>query len=148
MPRSKRATLSPDTIIQARKLLTALPPPVPTSHTIRQAVQQLHSEIAALRDQGYSLAQIADHLNSAGIPVANSTLRNYTAQTQPRRKRGKNAPRPDVRKAPAPAKTKVASPPPSQKSIATKSQKTLSTKIGGPVSRSGRFTPDPDSKDL
>ena len=62
MPRSKRAALSPDTIDQARKHLAALPPPVPTSHTIRQAVDQLKSEITNLRDQGYTLAQIADHL--------------------------------------------------------------------------------------
>jgi hypothetical protein len=80
-------------LLPAKHLFAALPPPVPTSHTIRQAVDQLKSEITNLRDRGYTLALIADHLNSAGIPVADSTLRNYASQ--PRRKRGKNAPRTD-----------------------------------------------------
>ncbi len=147
MPHSKRAALTPDTIDQARKRLASLPPPVPTSHTIRQAVQQLQSEITALRDQGYSLAQIATHLNSAGIPVANSTLRNYASQ--PQRKRGKNAPRPDVRKAPAPRKTASPSPPRPSSSTSAVTPPQKSAPLGkAPPPNRGRFTPKPDRKDL
>ncbi len=136
-----RPGLSTNDIELARTKLTALPPPTPAAHSIRQALESLKPEIAALRKQGYTLAQVAKHLNSAGIPVANSTLRNFVAaQSPPRRKRGKNVPRSDVRKAPAPAKTKIASPP------ATERSKTSSSKIGSSVS--GRFTPDPDSTDL
>lgn len=148
MPRSKRAALSPDTIDQARKRLAALPPPVPTSHTLRQAVDQLKSEISNLRNQGYTLSQIADHLNSAGIPVADSTLRNYASQ--PRSRRGKNAPRTDVRKAPSPRKTPVA---PSPTSLplslsavptATLSQKSRSLDIEPKPKRGSTFTVKPD----
>jgi hypothetical protein len=143
MPRSKPAALSPDTIDQARKLLAALPPPVPTSHTIRQAVEQLKSEITNLREQGYTLAQIADHLNSAGIPVADSTLRNYASQ--PRRKRGKNAPRTDVRKAPSPRKTAPASSPTnSTVPPATLSEKNRSLDIEPKPKRGSTFTVKPD----
>jgi len=148
MSRSKRAALSPDTIDQARKRLAALPPPVPTSHTIRQAVNQLKSEITILREQGYSLNQIAQHLHSAGIPVANSTLRNYTSQ--PRRKQGKNAPRTDVRKAPAPRKTATAPSPTSlPQSLsavppATLSQKPLSINKEPTPKRGSTFTLKPD----
>jgi hypothetical protein len=60
-----------------------------------------------MRSLGYTFAQIAQHLNSAGIPVANSTLRNYASET-PLRKRGKHKPPPGVRKAPAPKKTAAA----------------------------------------
>ena len=63
-----------------------------------------------MRSLGYTFAQIAQHLNSAGIPVANSTLRNYASETTPR-KRGKHKPPPGVRKAPVPKKTAAASPP-------------------------------------
>ena len=148
MSRSKPAALSTDTIDQARKLLAALPPPVPTSHTIRQAVDQLKSEITNLRDQGYTLAQIADHLNSAGIPVADSTLRNYASQ--PRRKRGKNAPRTDVRKAPSPRKAAITpsptSLPQSLSSVppATLSEKNRSLDIEPKPKRGSTFTVKPD----
>ena len=148
MPRSKHATLSLDTINQARTLLTALPPPVPTSHTIRQAVDQLKFEISNLRNQGYTLAQIANHLNSAGIPVADSTLRNYASQ--PRRKRGKNTPRTDVQKAPSPRKTPVAPSPTSLPSslssvpYATLSQKSQSLDIEPKPKRGSTFTVKPD----
>ena len=139
-----RPALSTNVIEAARKKLAALPPPTPAAHSVRQAVEILKAEITALREQGYTLTQVAEHLNNAGIPVPDSTLRNSPAAlTPPRRKRGKNAPRPDVRKAPAPAQSKIASPPP-----ATERPKTSSTKIGGSVSRSGRFTPDEDSTDL
>ncbi len=137
-----RPGLSTNDIELARTKLTALPPPTPAAQSIRQALESLKTEIAALREQGYTLAQVAKHLNNAGIPVANSTLRNFAAaQSPPRRKRGKNVPRSDVRKAPAPAKAKIASSPP-----ATERSKTSSSKIGSSVS--GRFTPDPDSTDL
>ena len=148
MPRAKRAALSPDIIDQARKRLANLPPPVPASHTIRQAVDQLKAEITNLHEQGYSLAQIAHHLNSAGIPVADSTLRNYASQ--PRRKRGKNAPRTDVRKAPSPRKTALApsptSLPPSLSAVppATLSQKTQSLDIEPKPKRGSTFTVKPD----
>jgi hypothetical protein len=148
MPRAKRAELSPDTIDQARKRLAALPPPVPTSHTIRQAVDQLKSEISNLREQGYSLTQIAQHLNSAGIPVADSTLRNYASQ--PRRKRGKNAPRTDVRKAPSPRKTAAAPSPTSLPSSlsavppATLSEKNRSLDIEPKPKRGSTFSLKPD----
>ncbi|MBL8240528.1 MAG: hypothetical protein JNM66_24120 [Bryobacterales bacterium] len=148
MPRSKRVALTPDTIDHARKTLASLPPPVPTSHTIRQAVDQLKSEISNLRDQGYTLAQIADHLNSAGIPVADSTLRNYASQT--RRKRGKNTPRADVRKAPSPRKAAAAapatSPPQSLSAVppATLSQKSQSLDIEPKPKRGSTFTVKPD----
>ena len=145
MPTKKHSALTPDAIEQARQRLASLPPAVPTSVSIRQAVKLLEPEIAALRDKGYSLPQIADHLNAAGIPVAHSTLRNYTYD--PRRKRsGKNAQRSDVRKAPAPRKTKLTSPPqPAPVPVPTtetKSQKELSNPKRGP------FTPKPDRKDL
>ena len=128
----------------ARTQLASLPPAAPASHTIRQAVQLLIPEIAALRDKGYTLSQIADHLNSAGIPVAQSTLRNYTHQ--PRRKRSGKYDRPDVRKAPAPRKTAATSlPQPAAVPVPTtetKSRKELSNPTRGP------FTPKPDRKDL
>ena len=147
MPRSKRTALSPDTIDQARKRLAALPPPVPTSHTIRQAVDQLKSEITNLREQGYTLAQIADHLNSAGIPVADSTLRNYASQ--PRRKRGKITPRTDVRKAPSPRKNAAppaTSLPQSFSSVppATLSEKNRSLDIEPKPKRGSTFSVKPD----
>jgi hypothetical protein len=148
MSPSKRTPLSLDTIAQARQLLASLPPPVPASHSIRQAVDQLKSEISLLRDQGYTLGQIASHLNAAGIPVANSTLRNYASQ--PRTKRGKNISRSDVRKAPVPRKAATASPatspPLSSSSLtpATLSSQTLSQDIEPKPKRGSTFTVKPD----
>ena len=114
MPSTKRPALSSATIDQARKTLAALPPPVPASHSVRQAVHQLKQEISHMRSLGYTFAQIAQHLNSLGIPVANSTLRNYASEPPPR-KRGKHKPPPGVRKAPSPKKmaAAVAASPPS-----------------------------------
>lgn len=107
MPAKKRPSLSPDTLDRARKALASAPPPVPTSLSVRHIVHQLKDEISHMRSLGYTFAQIAQHLNSAGVPVANSTLRNYASEPPPR-KRGKHKPPPGVRKAPAPKKTTAA----------------------------------------
>lgn len=131
MPRNKRAAVPTETIEKARQRFASLPPPTPSSHTVRQAVHQLKTEIEHARSLGYSFAQIADQLNSAGIPVAQSTLRNYASESPrpPRRSRRKPKPIPGVRKAPAPPKAKTAS---------------AAASAPEPVKRSSTFTLKPD----
>lgn len=115
MPRNKRAAVPPETLDQLRKRFAALPPAPPSSLTARQIVHQLRGEIEHARSLGYTFDQIASQLNSGGVPLAPSTLRNYTSLPPPRQ-RGKYKPPPNARKAPAPPKVKAAasaaSPPP------------------------------------
>lgn len=110
MPAKKQsAAITSETVEKIRQHLDSLPDPVSDSLSIRKAVNLLVPQITALREKGYTLAEIATHLNSAGLLVAQSTLRNYARQ--PRRKRSRNATPPGVRKAPAPRKTAATSPP-------------------------------------
>ncbi len=148
--RKKLSTLTPEAVEKIGKQLDSIPDPVSDSLSFRKAIDLLVPRITALRDKGYTLAEIADHLNSAGLPLAESTLRNYARQ--PRRRRRKPSP-PGVRKAPAPRKTAAVtapatSPPQTSKdSVRRLPEKSASLPVGGPSSR-GRFTPKPDRKDL
>lgn len=149
--KKKLTALTPETVEKIGKHLDSLPDPVSDSLSFRKAIDLLVPRIAALRDKGYTLAEIADHLNSAGLLLAESTLRNYARQ--PRRRRARKTSPPGVRKAPAPRKnaapTPATSPPPSdpKDSVRHLPEKSPSLPVGGPSSR-GRFTPKPDRKDL
>jgi hypothetical protein len=151
--KKKRTALTPEAVEKIGKHLDSIPDPVSDSLSIRKAVDLLIPRIAAMRDKGFTLAEIADHLNSAGLPLAESTLRNYARQ--PRRRRPRKTSTPGVRKAPSPRKTPavaaamVASPPQSDSkdSVRHLPEKSPSLPAGGPSGR-GRFTPKPDRKDL
>ncbi len=146
--KKKSATITSDTVEKIRQHLDSLPTPVSDSLSIRKAVNLLVPQITALREKGYTLAEIATHLNSAGLLVAQSTLRNYARQ--PRTKRPRNPTPTGVRKAPAPRKTADPSPAPSppqplsSSPSASLSQNSRSLDIEPKSKRNSTFTLKPD----
>lgn len=80
-------------------------PPVQDAktHSKRDAIRVLATEIRALRDRGYTLDQIAEALGKNGLEISTPTLKNYLGRAKakaskaPRKRRDKpasEAPRP------------------------------------------------------
>ena len=113
------------------------------SLTKKEAVLELKPTITSLRERGYSVEQIADLLQKAGLEITFGSLRQYLATHQGgRRKRG--------------VKPSAASPAtaPQPSSVTTSTKSITSPKTGVPPSKStntgggGTFQPKPDSDEL
>ena len=73
----KREHITDDQIKQARDLLKTLPTKQKASHSKRDAVLAMKKDILALQSRGYSFAEIAQHLQTAGITISPVTLKSY-----------------------------------------------------------------------
>lgn len=116
------------------------------SLTKKEAVLELKPTITSLRERGYSVEQIAELLQKAGLEITFGSLRQYLATHQGgRRKRGVKA------SATPPATSTTAA----QSSTVTASTKsTTSPKTPAPSTKpvanggGGTFQPKPDSDEL
>lgn len=75
--KNTRTQISDEQIKQARDLLKTLPTKQKSSHSKRDAVFSMKKDIIALQARGYSFAEIAQQLQSAGISISSATLKSY-----------------------------------------------------------------------
>jgi len=75
--KNTRTQISDEQIKQARELLKTLPSKQKSSHSKRDAVFSMKKDIIALQARGYSFAEIAQQLQTAGISISSATLKSY-----------------------------------------------------------------------
>lgn len=120
MGESKRTLIKRSVLEEAKAKLKELPKAEPEKKeeiSAKEAIEELRELIHEMRtEKGYTLAQVAKHLEECGIKIGSSTLQLYLRESGTRKRRrnkGSSGPGSGSTSAPAAGETSASAAPPS-----------------------------------